>query len=146
HKQLLARKDLPSDAKARVAAEFAFYREDYLKARDLALESLRSNSEDARTLNLAAKTLLKLRDFKSALKFFEKAKAYSPANVERLCLMAEAKLELNDTTGASEALDQASKVDADNLLLKETTAKVNLAKGDVQGCKDVLHTLESIAT
>ena len=143
--QLVSPADTPASTQKRVEAEFAFFEGKFLDARNLILESLKTEKNNPYALNLMAKCLLKLRDFKSALKFFEKAKEYSPANIERLCLMAEAKIGLNDLQGASEELAEAAAVDRGNEQVKETTAMVALAQGDARSCRRVLQTLESVA-
>ena len=57
--------------------------------------------------------MMKLRDFTSALKCFEKAQSLSPLNIERLCQIAEANSEIGAQEAAKENIDDAKDDDDD---------------------------------
>ncbi len=129
--------------KAALRAEYLYHTENYEDAKAAAVQAFHSAGESLALLNLLGKILLKMKDFELAKKFFNKANAISPSNLERLCNLAEAQMETGDAEGAEEALNQATKVDPENSRIYETQAKLALSKGDIQGAKEIIAKLSS---
>jgi CheY-like chemotaxis protein len=103
--QLYVTKNDPQDpGRKQLEAEFAFASGDFASARDLASASVRLGNKSVTALNLLGKALMRLRDFKAALRIFEKANGISPNSVSRLCAIAETQQELGDGAAARRTL------------------------------------------
>lgn len=139
------RKPVPQDRKNLIEAEFAYYDKNYAVARELAIRALDKAFEPVLVLNLLGKAFMKLRQFDSALKCFQKAQSLSPLNIERLCAIAEVQTEVDkNLTQAKDTLDNAKSLDKSNELVKETEAKLEMSTGSTSKARILLQQLESI--
>ena len=134
------------DAKKRlVEAELAFAAANYSLARNLAVESLKGTGDSILSLNILAKSLLRLGDYGNAMKCFEKGQKLSPANIERLCLMAEAQAELGNDADAAQKLTQAATIDSGATQVQEAVVRVTVISGPAETAQKLMATLESAA-
>jgi DNA-binding response OmpR family regulator len=111
-------------------ATIAFYQDKFDLASRQAIESLHIGGQTLTLLNLLGKIFMKLRRFEEANRFFDKAKEISPHNIERLAMIAESHAEQGENEAASQQLEAAKAIDADNSLVVETDAKLALSSGD----------------
>jgi|GEM_PF-1127773 len=128
-----------------VAGEFAYAEGDFLKAKSLAVQSLRKGKDTLELLNLLAKSLMKLGEFDAAFKCYERADAPAPQNVERLCKMSMAQLECGNTADAEKHLSAAKSVDAGSQAVVETETSIALATNDVARASACMAQVESFA-
>ena len=119
-------------------AELAFLEGKLKAAGPLAVEALQSGGEDVLLLNLLGKIYMKMRQFTQATKFFERAQALSPDNVERLCELAEVKAESSDLVGAEASVAKAKKLSPEDEHVRATEAKLALVAGDRDKTRDLL--------
>src|SRR5690606_3728626 len=84
----------PEASRVSLEADFSYSRQEYAKAKNFAIKALRKIN-NSHTINILGKSSFKLRDFPLAISCFERLKLYSPANIERLCMLAEAKAEVS---------------------------------------------------
>ena len=138
-------KDIPDAKKKLVEAEFAYSESKFEKARDLAMEVLRTQSDSINILNFIGKCLMQLNDFVAALKCFKKAQSMSPKNVQRLCSIAEASQELGDAQSAGEAIEQAQSLDRGHQAIEQTQITMDISSGNTEKAKAVLENLESLS-
>ena len=131
-------------AKQIIESEFAFYKGDYEKARDFAVEAVKNAGDSIFILNLLGKTMMHLRQFEVALRCFEKAKTIAPLNIERLCQIAEAQSEMGDKEAAQETMEEAGELDPDSERIKEASAKLALNSSDTDEAKKLMANLKAI--
>lgn len=127
-----------------IEAELAYQNADYLGARNLAIASIKMSGDSILALNVLGKAFMRLKDYVSAQKCFEKAQKLSPTNLERLCNLAEAKTELGDKEGAAENLEKAKNLDPDAQIVKEAEVRVALAEGDTQSAKELMKSMDAL--
>ena len=137
--------ETPLARKRLVEAEIAFAKEDYTLARAAAFESLRLAGDTIILLNLLGKTFMKLADYASALKCFNKAQKLSPRNVERLCDMAEVHTELGNTEEADDAIEDASTLDPDSVKVEQAKINCAISKGDTAAAQKLMSEVESLS-
>ena len=137
--------ETPLARKRLVEAEIAFAKEDYSLARAAAFESLRLAGDTIILLNLLGKTFMKLADYQSALKCFNKAQKLSPRNVERLCDMAEVHTELGNDEEADDAIDEAGTLDPDSAKVEQTKINCAISKGDTAAAQKLMGEVESLS-
>jgi len=142
--QFIAKESIPEAKRKLIEAEYNFFLGDYIKARDLCIESIRQAGDSVLSLNLLGKTLMALQDFAAALKCLTKAQTQSPLNIERLCSIAEANTELGKEKEAKAALEQAQDIDGDNVKVKETEVNLALANGETDKAQSLMHQLDSL--
>lgn len=142
--QYLADPKIPLAAKAMLEAEIAYFERHYEKAKIFAIDALRRAGDSIMVLNLLGKVFVRLRDFGSALKCFEKAQTIAPMNIERLCIMAEVQSEIGDFDKAREVIGDAKKIDEENPRVTEAEAKVELNAGNTETAKKLLGQLEAL--
>lgn len=142
--QLKKNKDVPRAKIEQIEAELALAEERLSDAKEHCLTSLKLAGDSILILNLLGKIMMKMRDFETALKCFEKAQQLSPLNIERLCAIAEAQTEMGDHEAADATLDSAKAVDSNNEKIQETEAKVALAQGDTERARSLMKQLDSI--
>ena len=104
---------IPAFEKYHVNAEIAFHQGDYNRAKENAEKSLRKNPQNLNVINLMGKILLKLDDYEEALTFLEKAKKFSPQDIERLCEASDAGTENGQLEEAEAAIALGRKFSAD---------------------------------
>ncbi len=127
-----------------VEAELAYQRADYLGARNLSIDSIKLSGDSILALNVLGKSFMRLKDYVSAQKCFEKAQKLSPVNIERLCNLAEVKTELGDNSGATKDLEKAKTLDPDAQIVKEAEVRVALATGDTKSAKDLMKSIDAL--
>lgn len=132
--------------KLQIQAEVAYAKKAYTQAKALVLEALKFKGDSLFVLNLLGKILMKLGEFDLALKCLDKAQALAPQNVERLCQISDAHLELGDQKAADEMLEKAKTIDDENVNVIETEAKHEMMKGNVEEAKEILKTLSSLTS
>ena len=142
--QFINNAEIPEVYKKRINAEFCFHNGDYVEARNLAIEAIKSEPNSIYLLNFIGKCLMKLSDHKAAVMCFKKAQALSPKNIERLCDIAKASYEAGDTASCEEALAQGKKLDKGNEQLRETEAPIRIDLGPQTDAQDILAEMESI--
>jgi DNA-binding response OmpR family regulator/thioredoxin-like negative regulator of GroEL len=141
----IAEPTLAATRRMKIEAEFAYFESDFIRARNLAAESLRGSPDSVMILNLLGKTLMQLHEYEASLKCFEKAQDLSPKNIQRLCSIAEVNAELQKKDDSEAALDSASDQDAGNPEIKEAEAKVAVASGDTDKAKEIMSNLDSLS-
>lgn len=124
--------------------ELAYFRGNYPSARQLALQVLKSGVATVEVLNLLGKALMKLRDFEGALRCLENAEVLSPANVKRICQMAEAHLEQGELEAYEEKLSDAQDIAPEDHEVKELELKGSLVQGDSVKAKELMQSLQSL--
>jgi tetratricopeptide (TPR) repeat protein len=129
--------------KSILRAEFAFAKEQYDEARDLAIAAVKQSGESLFALNILGKCLMTLRQYESALKCFKKAQTISPMNIERLITMAEVQAELGETATAEASLNMAKDIDPESRVVAEGAARVAIASGSSKDARTALASLES---
>lgn len=129
--------------KSILRAEFAFAKEQYDEARDLAIAAVKQSGESLFALNILGKCLMTLRQYESALKCFKKAQAISPMNIERLITMAEVQAELGETANSDASLNMAKDIDPESRVVAEGAARVAITSGSSKDAKTALASLES---
>jgi CheY-like chemotaxis protein len=142
--QFLADPRMGEGAKKSIQAEFAYDLGDLSATCDLGAEALRTGGDSLAMLNLVGKALLKLGQYEKALRCLEKANAMCSLNIERILNIAEINLQLDRIPEARKAVNQAAALDADNPQLAETTVKIDLESGDVEGAAKGIAGLESV--
>lgn len=137
--------DKPSEPeKSLLQAELAFYRGHYPSARNMALNVLKSGLASVEVLNLLGKTMMKLRDFESALCCLENAEVISPSNVKRLCNIAEAHLEMGEQKDFEENLDEAKAIAPNAKEVVEVEIKGALVNGEGEKANSLMKSLQSL--
>lgn len=138
-------KDVPAVNLMTLDAEISCAAGDHEKARDLALEALRSKGDTTILLNLLGKIYLRLGDNDSAFKCLNRAQQFSTKNLERLCLLAEVCSENGETGKAQEMLADAQALDKNNEQVVTATVNVALNSGDVKKAREVMLSMDSLS-
>jgi DNA-binding response OmpR family regulator len=125
-------------------SELAFAQDNYLAARDFAVQAIKQSGDSIFALNILGKSLMNLRQYEQALKCFQKAQTLSPLNIERLCLIAESGAEIGDMDKAKESLDQAGFLDPSSETVIEGQVKVALADGSPAAARSAMKKLKSM--
>ncbi|MDQ3232604.1 MAG: tetratricopeptide repeat protein, partial [Pseudobdellovibrionaceae bacterium] len=125
-------------------AELAYYRGHYPAARNMALHVLKSGLASVEVLNLLGKTMMKMRDFESALCCLENAEVICPSNVKRLCHIAEAHLEMGDRQDFEAHVDEAKDIAPQSQDITEVEIKGALVYGDSEKAGELMKSLESL--
>jgi len=79
---------------------------------------LKSSKDCISAINELAKIYLRKKEYDKAVATFHKANKLSPSNIERICLMGEAELNLKDSKAAKGYFNQALEIDCDNVVAK----------------------------
>lgn len=141
---LFANPQLPNSKRELLSAEFKYGEGQFEAARDFSIKALRAGADSLQTMNLLGKSMMQLKDFESATKFFERAQEMSPSNIERLCSLAEAQQEIGKAADSANSVDAALAVDPTSTKAKETGAKLAIANGDVAKAKKLIADLDSL--
>jgi tetratricopeptide (TPR) repeat protein len=137
--------DKPSEAeKNLLQAELAFYRGHYPTARNMALTVLKSGLASVEVLNLLGKTMMKLRDFESALCCLENAEVICPSNVKRICNIAETHLEMGQQKEFQETLEEARSIAPAAKEVAEVEIKGALVNGEGEKAHNLMKSLQSL--
>jgi tetratricopeptide (TPR) repeat protein len=125
-------------------AELAYYRGHFPTARNMALNVLKSGLASVEVLNLLGKTMMKLRDFESALCCLENAEVISPSNVKRICNIAETHLEMGRQEGFRENLEEARSIAPVSKEVIEVEVKGALVNGEGEKAHTLMKSLQSL--
>lgn len=127
-----------------IDAEFSFVRGEYQLAIEKATDALRSGGNSLLLLDLLGRALVKMGDFESALKAFQKAYQLSPLNVERICSLALAEAELGNYDVANQNLEMAKNLDHQAPIVKESECSISLLGQNFAKAKMLMGELDSI--
>lgn len=141
--QMLQDDSIGQGEKSLLDAEIAYFDEAYEAARQLAVAGLMKGCDSLPALSLIGKIFLKLHDFSAATAFLEKARSFSPANIERLCLLAEAYDELEAHDKSRDTLDACKRLDPGHEQVIETELKLALRRGRIDEAKRLMATLHA---
>jgi tetratricopeptide (TPR) repeat protein len=137
--------DKPKESeKNLLQAELAYYRGHFPTARNMALNVLKSGLASVEVLNLLGKTMMKLRDFESALCCLENAEVISPSNVKRICNIAETHLEMGRQEGFRENLEEARSIAPVSKEVIEVEVKGALVNGEGEKAHNLMKSLQSL--
>ncbi len=132
--------------KSLLQAELSYFRGHFSASRDLALSTLKSGMINVDVLNTLGKSLMKMRDFSTALRCFETAHIVSPKNVKRVCNIAESNLEMGEIELFEINLNQARDLDPRSTLVTEVELKGALVQGDAVKAQSLMQSLKSLLT
>lgn len=132
--------------KSLLQAELSYYRGHFSASRDLALTTLKSGMLNVEVLNTLGKSLMKMRDFVTALRCFETAQIVSPKNVRRICDIAESHLELGELELFEVSLQEAKDLDPSATAVTEVDLKGALVKKDAAKALSLMQSLKSLLT
>lgn len=128
-----------------IEAEVAYRYGQYQSVVSYAAEALKAGGDSLVLLDLLGKAFLKLGNYPSALKAFEKAQALSPLNVGRLCLAALAEAEVGGSVKAQEWLQKAKNLDKSADVVMETDCSLALLAGDLDKTRELMEGLASLS-
>ncbi len=128
-----------------VRAEIAFGHGQYQNAKKEALEGLKKGGQNLQILNILGKSLMKMREFETALICLENAQVMSPQNIERICKIAEINLETDRQEAYQEALEKARSMAPDSQTVQELEVKGALKQGDCQTAKGLMAQMKSLS-
>jgi CheY-like chemotaxis protein len=128
--------------KLELQAEFDFANQKLDDASRKALQALEKSQGSISALNLLGKIFLHKKDYEMSLKFFEKAQAQSPKNIDRLIAMSQIHLNKDDIPAAQSAVDRAKSLDGTNEAVAEHAALLKLSAGDVSASRHILSSLD----
>ena len=134
----------PPGIRLYLEAEVAFAEEKYGRARDLCIASLQNQMELIKPLNLLGRSFAKLGQFVAAVRCFERASEISPRNIQRLCELAQAHLELGDGTEAKESIRAARELDGTNQLIDGAEVRIAIQEGDIQLARELFSGLSQV--
>ncbi|MBC7530791.1 MAG: hypothetical protein H7318_04370 [Oligoflexus sp.] len=132
--------------KSLLQAELSYFRGHYSASRDMALSTLKSGMVNVEVLNTLGKSLMKMRDFETALRCFETAQIVSPKNVRRICNIAETNLEIGDMGMFEKNLNEAKSLDSGSTAVMEVELKGALVQGDSAKAQSLMQSLKSLLT
>lgn len=142
----LAKTSVSEGCKKSLEAEFLFIGKKFHEASKMAVEALHVGGENIHLLNLLGKSYMKMRQFKQAEAFFEKANQLSPKNLERACHLAEVQAEAGDREKSAATLEAAKALDGTNQQVIEAQTKVALTTGDQKMAKELSEDVENMNT
>lgn len=142
---LTARNDVPEVILKSVGAELAVNRGDLALAKTLVVQAFRMGSQDLFILNTLGRVMMAVGDNNSALKCFEHAMRYSPTNIERLCNLADASLEV-EGADTDEYIAKAKAIDPNNEKVLSLEARSLIEEGTTKQAKAVLEKLPNLAS
>ncbi len=132
--------------KTLLQAELSYFRGHFSASRDMALSTLKTGMINVDVLNTLGKSLMKMRDFETALRCFETADMVSPNNVRRVCNIAESKLELGQIQEFHEKLEIARDMDPDSIAVQEVELKGALVEKDTAKAQGLMQSLNSLVS
>ncbi len=97
------------------AGQYLIHLGDNLMALKLLEAASKIDSENVTLMTELAKVYLRLNRPTDSLKLLNLANKFSPGNIQRLCLMGEAGLDLSDTEKARSYFNEALEIDSENL-------------------------------
>lgn len=117
---------------------------EFEAAKTLCAKAIQLGGDQMKTLTLLGRCLTNLRDFRSAIKCFERAQQLSPKNIERLCELAEAQSEADQADASAQSLDAAKAMDAQSEVVVGAETKIEIAKGNVDKARELMAYLGSM--
>ncbi len=114
------------------------------EALSLFIKSFNLGNRSVSAINFIGKCLLKIGDFKSALKFLEKADSISPMNIDRLCDISNAHFNDGNMDAAKDVVEKAKKMDPTNENVKAQEAIQIISQGKTDKAKKFLSTMNSV--
>jgi two-component system chemotaxis response regulator CheY len=125
-------------------AELDYLSGDFEGAKEKAVQALIRGTYNLEMVHLFGKIYLQLGEMESAAMFFERANQFSAANIERLCMLSQARAELEDEEGAQELIDEARKIDSDNEMVAEAQLNLHLKQSKFKEAGEVMFQLGSL--
>jgi tetratricopeptide (TPR) repeat protein len=135
---------IPSDSLAFLEARVSFAEEAYDVAHRLVTPLIKNSPDNLAYQDLLGKILLKTGDYEAAVMCFKRANAIAPENIERLCGMAEAFVQLGDFDVANIHLKSARTIDVNSQHVLQTTVKLGLATNDIEAAKEAFSSVTSV--
>ncbi len=114
----------------------------YQEAKDNIIEALKLQNNSLVMLALLGKTLIKLQDYSSSVRIFERISLLSSFNVEHLCNLALAYFETENLSKAEVALARAKEIDKGNMLIWEVECQYEIFAGNSKKVKKTLSELQ----
>jgi tetratricopeptide (TPR) repeat protein len=139
----LALGDAEIGHKREVEALWAYHLNDYQACVKLVSEALALGNNDASALTLMGRALLKMRDFKSASLFLERAQVISPNNIQRLLDLSDAQVGADNIDGAKSALEKAAVIDPTNEWVVMAECRIAIEEGDTQTARSLFSEIGS---
>lgn len=133
---------IETSVKLELQAEFDFANQRLDEASQKALRALEISHGSISVLNLLGKIFLYKKDYDTSLKFFEKAQAQSPKNIDRLIAISQIHLGKDDLNAAQLVVNHAKSLDGSNEVVAEQNALLRLAAGDVAASRQILSSLD----
>ena len=134
---------ITSSDKLYIDGEIAWSQGASQKAVHCALEALKLGHYSVPILNLLGKALMKLRSFDKAVRALEMADFISPFNIERVCQIAEAHLEIGHAVAFNAQMKKLEDFAPEDDRVKEVKIKSALVKNDLTHAKKLTEGLES---
>jgi CheY-like chemotaxis protein len=141
--EFLSFPDVEASQKLEMEAVWAYFQGDYPLCVKLISEALALGNNDASALTIMGRALLKLKDYKNAALFLERAQLISPNNVQRLLDLSDARVGSDNLLGAKKALETASNLDASNEWVVMAECRVAIESGEMQSARSLLSELGS---
>lgn len=145
--QFLTTEEVSESKKLAVKAQLSYSLQNYPAAKALALEAIKLTGDTILLLNLLGKVLMRLNDYSTAIRCFEKADRLSPGNMDRICAIVESYSATGEYDLAEAKIEDSSDIDRGSRLVKETRVKVAFDKGDTEASKSLMllvHPMESL--
>ncbi|APJ03855.1 response regulator [Silvanigrella aquatica] len=142
--EYLSRSQISKYSKFQMQAEYEYETENYGAASKLALNVLKSVGGSVLLFSLLGKCFLKLKDFKSAMKCFEKAHELSPTNMDRILTLVDLKQESGNVAEAGILLESAKKIDSTSTEVIEMDYRIAIKNSDTEKASNILKNLNSL--
>ncbi|RYZ55248.1 MAG: response regulator, partial [Proteobacteria bacterium] len=107
------------------AGQYLYYLHEYRLAQKAYEDAARLEPHNVTLMTEMAKVHLRLDHPIESLRLLTEANHFSPGNIERLCLMGEAGLDLFQTDKAQEYFRRALQIDGENLTARQGTIVTN---------------------
>jgi CheY-like chemotaxis protein len=124
-------------------AHLAFDAGCYLTAKKHSLEAMRLGGSSKEALEILGKSLMKLRDFDSAIRCLSNVSFIAPLNVSHLCNLAECHLEQGNDQAFDQMMSKAQSIDDESAQVLETAAKGAIKQGHTDTARKLLSRLKS---
>lgn len=143
--RFLKMEDVPRSRAHYVSGMFAYQNQRYEEALTHLINAVReSDGDNVDVIAMLARCLMKLRDYKAALALMEKASNLSPKNLERLCELAEIKMETGLVSEAGATIESAKAQDEQNPGVMTAEAKFNVIEGNVDKARGIMEQINGV--
>jgi DNA-binding response OmpR family regulator len=142
--EYMKRPQISKFSKLQMQAEFEYGTGNYGAASNHALSVLKSTGGSVLLFSLLGKCFIKLKDFKTALKCFEKAHELSPTNMDRILTLVDLKQDSGNTVEAKSLLDEAKKIDPTSNEVIEMDYRIAIKNSENQKASQILKNLNSL--